>query len=137
MIVWVKRRRAKTKDDYETWVEGGVCPTLNVMDNTSDGYATVLAFSHTQGIDPQISSRATPTLRAEGGGMAAMVERQDHPAYVRRLTPLECERLQGFPDDWTDQQPDSARFKQLGNAVAVPVVEWIIGRLVEVDRERA
>lgn len=49
---------------------------------------------------------------------------------VRRLTPLECERLQGFPDNWTDGQSDSSRYKQMGNAVAVPVVDWIIGRLV-------
>lgn len=54
---------------------------------------------------------------------------------VRRLTPMECERLQGFPDGWTDGQPDSARYRQMGNAVAVPVVEWIMRRLVEVDRE--
>lgn len=49
---------------------------------------------------------------------------------VRRLTPIECERLQGFPDDWTSGQADSNRYKQMGNAVAVPVVEWIVGRLV-------
>ena len=45
---------------------------------------------------------------------------------VRRLTPVECERLQGFPDGWTDGQADSNRYKQMGNAVAVPVVQWII-----------
>ena len=50
---------------------------------------------------------------------------------VRRLTPVECERLQGFPDGWTDGQADSNRYKQMGNAVAVPVVEWIIKRMVE------
>ena len=49
---------------------------------------------------------------------------------VRRLTPTECERLQGFPDGWTDGQADSNRYKQMGNAVAVPVVEWIIERMV-------
>ena len=49
---------------------------------------------------------------------------------VRRLTPTECERLQGFPDNWTDGQADSHRYKQMGNAVAVPVVQWIINRLV-------
>jgi DNA (cytosine-5)-methyltransferase 1 len=48
---------------------------------------------------------------------------------VRRLTPRECERLQGFPDDWTDGQSDSVRYRQLGNAVAVPVAEWIGRRL--------
>jgi len=60
-------------------------------------------------------------------------------AAVRRLTPLECERLQGFPDDWTRwqhdgaEQSDSARYRQCGNAVAVPVVEWIARRVVAVD----
>lgn len=51
---------------------------------------------------------------------------------VRRLTPLECERLQGFPDGWTEGQTDGHRYKQLGNAVAVPVVSWIIERLVKI-----
>ncbi len=50
---------------------------------------------------------------------------------VRRLTPTECERLMGFPDDWTAQQPDSTRYRQLGNAVAVPVAEWIGRRIRE------
>jgi DNA-cytosine methyltransferase len=54
---------------------------------------------------------------------------------VRRLTPLECERLQGFPDGWTEGQADGHRYKQLGNAVAVPVVNWIIERLVKVVGE--
>jgi DNA (cytosine-5)-methyltransferase 1 len=49
---------------------------------------------------------------------------------VRRLTPVECERLQGFPDGWTDGQTDGHRYKQMGNAVAVPVVSWIISRMV-------
>ena len=52
------------------------------------------------------------------------------PVSVRRLTPLECERLQGFPDNWTDGQADSSRYKQMGNAVAVPVVSWIINNVV-------
>lgn len=49
---------------------------------------------------------------------------------VRRLTPRECERLQGFPDDWTAGGSDSKRYKALGNSVAVPVVEWIMRRIV-------
>jgi len=53
---------------------------------------------------------------------------------IRRLTPTECERLQGFPDGWTEGQTDGHRYKQMGNAVAVPVVEWIMERLVEHDR---
>jgi len=62
-------------------------------------------------------------------------------AAVRRLTPLECERLQGFPDDWTkilwtpptkrkpEEASDSARYAAMGNAVACPVIEWIGRRL--------
>ena len=73
----------------------------------------------------------------EGGPMFTVNTTDRHaiakPASVRRLTPVECERLQGFPDGWTDGQADSHRYKQMGNAVAVPVVEWIIGRLIEVD----
>ena len=48
---------------------------------------------------------------------------------VRRLTPMECERLQGFPDGWTDSQPLTQRYKQMGNAVTVPVAEWIFRRV--------
>lgn len=47
---------------------------------------------------------------------------------VRRLTPIECERLQGFPDDWTDGISDTQRYKCLGNAVTVPVIEFIAKR---------
>jgi site-specific DNA-cytosine methylase len=49
---------------------------------------------------------------------------------VRRLTPVECERLQSFPDGWTEPaKSDSARYKAMGNAVTVNVVRWILGRL--------
>ena len=54
---------------------------------------------------------------------------------VRRLTPVECERLQGFPDGWTDikpggkDTPDSPRYKALGNSMAVPVMRWIGERI--------
>lgn len=53
---------------------------------------------------------------------------------VRRLTPLECSRLQGFPDTWLDIPglSDSARYRMLGNAVCVNVVEWIARRLMKV-----
>lgn len=59
------------------------------------------------------------------------------PPCIRRLTPRECERLQGFPDDWTrwtydgKEQADANRYRQMGNAVAVPVVMWIARRLIE------
>lgn len=63
---------------------------------------------------------------------------------VRRLTPRECERLQGFPDDWTkvpyrgkpeDECPDTPRYKAIGNSMAVPVMRWIGKRIQEVVDE--
>ena len=52
---------------------------------------------------------------------------------VRRLMPIECERLQGFPDNWTAGQADTPRYKQMGNAVAVPVVQWILRRITDIE----
>lgn len=49
---------------------------------------------------------------------------------IRSLTPLECERLQGFPDGWTEELSDTKRYKCLGNAVTVPVIEFIMEKLV-------
>ena len=61
---------------------------------------------------------------------------------VRRLTPVECERLQGFPDDYTnipwrksDNSPDSLRYKAMGNSMAVPVMRWIGERVNYVDNK--
>ena len=55
---------------------------------------------------------------------------------IRRLTPLECERLQGYPDGWTDVPgaSDSARYKALGNSVAIPCVEFIMSRIAAAMR---
>ena len=61
---------------------------------------------------------------------------------VRRLTPKECERLQGFPDDYTDMKPkgkdtpDGPRYKALGNSMAVPVMRWIGKRIQMVENEK-
>ena len=48
---------------------------------------------------------------------------------IRRLTPIETERLQGFPDNWTEGCSDTQRYKQTGNAVSVPVVKSIMEKL--------
>lgn len=63
---------------------------------------------------------------------------------VRRLTPRECERLQGFPDDWTriqwkgkkpEECPDGHRYKAIGNSMAVPVMRWIGQQINQVEEE--
>ena len=92
---FTKSRRAQNVDDYETWIAGGVMPTLNAFDN-GDVRTTIMAITEQT---------------------------------VRRLTPIETERLQGFPDNWTDGQADSHRYKQMGNAVTVNVARWIGERL--------
>ena len=71
----------------------------------------------------------TANIRAASGGSSRSYVA--HPWAVRRLTPLECERLQGFPDGWTDvpyrnkRAADGPRYKALGNSMAVPVMRWI------------
>lgn len=68
-----------------------------------------------------------------------ILQKTDAPAclLIRRLTPLECERLQGFPDGWTDLPgaSDSARYRALGNSVAIPCVERLLLGIVRAVRE--
>jgi site-specific DNA-cytosine methylase len=215
MLWYTKSRRAQNPDDYETWIEGGVMPTMNAFDN-GDIRTTILVGCFelwdfpTEEVAPAMTSRRARDLIAypihdsatrsggkrklsngeyvmdgKGNGLGigepgdpmntltsgdrhavaieepivfygnrvADIRIQDNKvntlqarmgtggnnmpmvaepkAYVRRLTPVECERLQGFPDNWTEGQSDSARYKQMGNAVAVPVVEWIIGNICD------
>ena len=58
----------------------------------------------------------------------SILENETLVLLIRRLTPLECERLQGFPDGWTDIEgaSDSARYKALGNSVAIPCVDYVL-----------
>jgi len=125
MMHWFnKSRRAQSNTDYETWMEGGVVPTLNAFDG-GDTRATTIVFYGNRVADIRLQDDKINTLQARmgtGGNNMPMVA----TTQVRRLMPLECERLQGFPDGWTDGQSDTNRYKQMGNAVAVPVVEWII-----------
>jgi DNA (cytosine-5)-methyltransferase 1 len=109
------------KSHQDVRIQGDVINTLAATMGTGGGN-TPMAFHMTQ---TPVSGEISPTIGSSPGGMG-MINR----SVVRRLTPIECERLQGFPDDWTEGQADSHRYKQLGNAVAVPVVEWIIRRFI-------
>ena len=160
---FTKGRRAQNEEDYETWIEGGVMPTLNAFDN-GDIRTTVIIFYGNRVDDVRLQGGVINTLQARmgtggnnmpmlmrmregkpGGGKGPLISDDKsltiatandqtllNEGTVRRLTPVECERLQGFPDDWTAGQSDSARYKQMGNAVAVPVVEWLIQNIVDV-----
>jgi DNA (cytosine-5)-methyltransferase 1 len=116
--------------------DGDPSCTLSATGRALPGVAT-MAFNWRTGGDGRLGYGEKPTAphSAQAPAILAAVA-------VRRLTPLECERLQGFPDDWTrwladgTEQSDSARYRQCGNAVAVPVVEWITRRVVAVSAAR-
>ena len=75
---------------------------------------------------------STQSARQHKDATDLVCQKAETYAYlIRRLTPLECERLQGFPDSWTDipGASDSARYKALGNSVAIPCVEFVMGRI--------
>ena len=99
------------------------CPSLDCL------HESPIAFHNRQ--NPDISGHVTHPLGAKDNGMAFMQSMQ-----VRRLTPVECERLQGFPDGYTNipwrkkpESPDGPRYKALGNSMAVPVMKWIGERI--------
>ncbi len=74
-----------------------------------------------------------PALKVGGGKPGQSYPAVTDGTVVRRLSPQECERLQGYPDGWTAGQADVHRYRQLGNSVAVPVFEWVGRRLAAVD----
>ena len=96
-------------------------------------------------LDPYLGGEVTISIDAsyyKGCGGTSTGERPVVASgmAVRRLTPVECERLQGFPDNYTnipwrkkDESPDGPRYKALGNSMAVPVMNWIGSRISKVE----
>lgn len=133
---YVKARKAANADDYETWENREVNGTLNIGDNSSNIRACTLIVEPVKpvlmrGREGKAGGGKGPLLSTDISLTIATSNDQTlfNNAKVRRLTPIECERLQGFPDDWTVGQSDSQRYKQTGNAVTVNVIEWIGKRL--------
>ena len=75
------------------------------------------------------SDGVSATIKAVGGGVGAKTGLYKNGSEIRRLTPTECERLQGFPDGWTEGISDTQRYKCIGNAVTTNVITEIINRL--------
>ena len=76
------------------------------------------------------STNETGTLGTSCGTSTGMTAQHVYnDSRIRRLTPIECERLQGFPDGWTDHLSDTQRYKQMGNAITVDVAEAIFRSL--------
>ena len=89
-----------------------------------------------QRVDQFVPSRMASTQSArqhkDTTNLISQAADTDTPLLIRRLTPLECERLQGFPDGWTGLvgASDSARYRALDNSVAIPCVEHIMRGIV-------
>ena len=107
-------------------------------DHQDESQQTYIAFNNRQ--DPITSEVAQPLgAKDNGNGISFTLRpRSGNVPFVgiRRLTPTECERLQGFPDGWTTGQADSTRYRQLGNAVAVPCAEWIGKYMMETNNKK-
>lgn len=120
-------------DNAKAAVDEDVCGTLKV------GGVALDCLSETTGALCARDSKGVGTQYVQEGKV--VVQMEDRHYIVRRLTPLECERLQGFPDGWTDievdrkQASDAARYKALGNSMAVPVMRWIGERIERIDNE--
>ena len=137
-------------DLYNQTETGNVSKTLNSARSDSDHVPCVYALDramYNQGInaayEPSIEKELSQTLVSRGpGALCAKDYKGVGNAIVRRLTPLECERLQGFPDNWTDigdwtdskgkkhkGESDAPRYKALGNSIALPFWEYLAEKM--------
>lgn len=121
-----------------------------ISQQKNDGQSYSLGITQSSGLDRHaVYSRqrvddfrrndvvSTQSARQYKDATDLICQQAESYAYlIRRLTPLECERLQGFPDGWTDipGASDSARYKALGNSVAIPCVEFIMSRIAAAMR---
>lgn len=108
--------------------------TYESEDGTGRG-TPMVPYSLAVGKDYSTGEDVAQTVRGANGQPGTVALPSAVAEAVRRLTPTECERLQGFPDGWTatsagQPQSDSARYRQLGNAVAVPCAAWVVRRLI-------
>jgi DNA (cytosine-5)-methyltransferase 1 len=141
-VAFSKSRRAHTDSDYETWKESQSANTLNISD-ASDVRTTIAIAHKIAAVDCRNGTEDSVNGALQSGASRSLncnnVVRTRY--IVRRLTPLECERLQGYPDGWTDigewvdsngktrQTSDAARYKALGNSIALPPWKWVLKRL--------
>ena len=116
------------------WNDDGTAYTVDT--HATQGVAQPMAFTTEQ--TPKFNDDCALTLTKQSPTGGGQVQSVMHAMQVRRLTPVECERLQGFPDNYTNipwrkkpEAPDGPRYKALGNSWAVPVVAWIGKRIQE------
>jgi DNA (cytosine-5)-methyltransferase 1 len=127
----------------------GPCVAVDTYNYTTNDHTTqtIRSQSDTEHIavdvyNQSIDGQTSATITEAVGGTNTSGPKVMHSMAIRRLTVKECERLQGFPDDWTkipyrnkpaDQCPDGPRYKACGNSMAVPVMRWIGERIQLID----
>jgi DNA (cytosine-5)-methyltransferase 1 len=113
---------------------GDIAPNLQQRMGTGGNQVPVVAFQQNASGEVR-DGKVAYTLNQNSNASGRNTWMVHTPLAVRRLTPRECERLQGFPDDWTRwgadgrEISDSARYRMLGNAVTVNVARWIGARM--------
>ena len=130
-------------DCYNGDLTAGKQSTLGVNCGMSTGRNVVLCIDQGGGkSQANVQDNLSPTLTCTHGGEPAVCYEANLRYIVRRLTPLECERLQGYPDRWTDIgkwfdtnkkghiTADASRYKALGNSIALPPWKWVLKRLI-------
>ncbi len=147
--VYTKAKRAQSENDDEPWVPGEVAPTQNQFDVGDTRATTVVAFqksdndgafafSHSADANSHgiaCVADGSPPIRGGGGGNSMPAVCRPSAMQVRRLTPTECCRLQGFPDDHCDivyrtkPAADGPKYRALGNSMAVPCMAWLGWRI--------
>jgi DNA (cytosine-5)-methyltransferase 1 len=136
-IVRSGERDAEGNLPAEVWAERETAPTLNLMDNTGESRATVIVFNPHKEDGARIQGETINTLTAMMGTGGNNVPMLTAPPTIRRLTPVECERLQGLPDGWTEfyadgsRVPDTQRYERCGRTITIPVVEAMGRKLHE------
>ena len=120
---------------------GEVTNTLNTNSNASGRNTPMVAQPYVGGVDYENNAHTMdeptgPLLKGSPTGGGRPLPAIATAMQVRRLTPVECERLQGFPDNYTNipwrnkpESPDGPRYKAMGNSMAVPVMRWIGERI--------
>lgn len=125
----IKQVNQPKHSNDRVYSDDGISPTLNTMQG---GNRQPKIIDDTQGFDGIRTFDISPTMRANRSGLKV----SNGGGRIRRLTPLECERLQAFPDGWTavggDGLPmsDTQRYKMCGNAVTTNVVQAIFERIL-------
>lgn len=126
--VFIRQVNQPKHSNERVYDPGGISPTLNTMQG---GQRQPKIIGGLQEHQKPRSDGVSPTLTTamgNGGGQTPILWSED--IKIRRLTPTECERLQGFPDGWTNGLSDTQRYKTLGNAVTVNVIRDIIMKLI-------